>query len=279
MPSESAPDDDLPDYAEDLHLFHLSFEKELTALVERVPLRPTDRVVDVGCGDGFYVTRFAQRLRSLGSVVGLDVNEAFLELARRRTASPGSAEMRWIQADLNKAAAAVGEPCDVVWCAQSLYTFSEPESALRSMARLVRPGGIVAVLENDTLHQLLMPWSSRMEMAIRVAEREAFERESPHPGKYYVGRRLPATLAAAGLEPLGYFTQSIDRTAPLGENLERFLQSYLMKLLAYTGAYLSNEMRDELRDLLRPDGERYLLRQPHFTMTWLNFLAWARRPT
>jgi ubiquinone/menaquinone biosynthesis C-methylase UbiE len=278
MPNAASVAAELPDYAHELQAFHRAFAAELRQLVARLPLNPTDRVIDVGCGDGFYSAMFAERLRRPGVVIGLDVNEAYLEQARRRLASRYQAEVRLICADWREAVAAVGEPCDLVWCAQSLFSLAEPTDVLRSFAKLVRPGGLVVVLENDTLHQLLMPWSSRMEMEIRTAERRAFEQESPHPGKFYVGRRIPATMAAAGLEPLGYFTQSIDRTAPLGDDLERFLHSYLEGLLMRTGPYLSPQRRRELSELLRPESEQYLLHQPYFTMTWLNVLAWGRRP-
>jgi SAM-dependent methyltransferase len=267
----------LPGYALELAAFHRAFAEELRALVERVPARDNARVLDVGCGDGFYTELWARRLGGRGRVTGLDVNEAFLELARSRSADRGDGRIEFVQGELQQAERLTSAEFDVVWCAQSLYSFPEPVAALRQMAAAVRPGGIVAVLENDTLHQLLVPWPARVEMALRAAERNAFEDETTRPGKFYVGRRLPATLAAAGLEPAGFHTQCIDRTAPLDATLELFLKSYFVKLLDRTSAYLEPAMLAELRELVLPEGESFLPRQPYFTLTWLNTLAWGRR--
>jgi protein-L-isoaspartate O-methyltransferase len=44
----------VPDYAGKLDNFHISFEPELRQLIQQLPLSPTMKVADVGCGDGFY---------------------------------------------------------------------------------------------------------------------------------------------------------------------------------------------------------------------------------
>jgi SAM-dependent methyltransferase len=261
----------------ELAAFHRAFDEELRALVERVPARDDARVLDVGCGDGFYTELWARRLGGRGRVTGLDVNEAFLELARNRINGRADGRIEFVKGAIGRSEVAAAGAFDVVWCAQNLYSFREPESALRQMAAAVRPGGIVAVLENDTLHQLLVPWPSRVEMALRAAERAAFEDETSRPGKYYVGRRLPATLAAAGIAPAGFCTQCIDRTAPLDATLELFLKSYFARLLRRTSPYLEAAMLAELRELVLPESESYLPKQPYFTLTWLNTLAWGRR--
>jgi ubiquinone/menaquinone biosynthesis C-methylase UbiE len=51
-------------------------------------IRPADRVLDVGCGGG-QSTRDAARAAVPGSVLGVDVSNAMLERARRRTADEG----------------------------------------------------------------------------------------------------------------------------------------------------------------------------------------------
>jgi SAM-dependent methyltransferase len=276
-PSEATdPSQQLPGYARQMEAFHRAFAAELRALVELLPLEPTARVVDVGCGDGFYVGLWAERLRTPGAVVGIDVNEPFLEQARRRTARVRPAcELCFVRGDLFQSND-LGRDYDLVWSAQSLYSFPEPEATLRRMAELARPGGLVAVLENDTMHQLLLPWPSRVEMMLRAAERDALAAESPNSGKYYIGRRLPAVMAAAGIDPLGFKTQAIDRAAPLDAHLAEFLQSYLDQLFERVRPYLPEASVDILREYVSPDGETYLPKQPYFTMTWVNTLVWGR---
>jgi hypothetical protein len=85
-------------------------------------------------------------------------------------------------------------------------------------------------------------------------------------------------MAAAGIEPLGFKTQAVDRAAPLDEDLATFLQSYLEQLFKRVRPYLPDDAAAMLRDYVMPDGQNYLPRQPYFTMTWVNVLAWGRRP-
>jgi SAM-dependent methyltransferase len=103
---------------------------------------------------------------------------------------------------------------DLVWCAQSLFSLPDPVVAIGHMSRMLRPGGLVAVLENDTLHQVLLPWPVALELPLRAAELRSFQEESRTSSRYYVGRRLPAALAAAGLDPEQTTTLAFDRQAP-----------------------------------------------------------------
>lgn len=283
-PSTVTPDlstDDseaLPDYAAQLEAFHRAFAAELKSAVAALPLAPQMKVLDVGCGDGFYTGLLAERLLSPGRVVALDVDPSFLAVARRNPAlSEARCEVDFVQADLANLPATCQE-CDLVWCAQSLYSLPDPLAALRQMAAAARPGGIVAVLENDTLHQLLLPWPIHLEIAVRAAELLAFSQESQQPSKFYVGRMLPAVFAQAGLEPLGFQTQCIDRQAPLSRELERFLQSYLARMWERVGPHVAPEFGEELRELSDPASDKYLPRQEWFTVSCLNVLVWGRRP-
>jgi SAM-dependent methyltransferase len=240
-------------------------------------LAKTARVLDVGCGDGFYTALFADRLISPGVVVGLDRNQAYLEMARQRFSHrPHACDVNLVVGQLQDASLPIGD-FDLAWCAQCLYSLPEPVAALRQMAERVRPGGTIAVLENDTLHQLLLPWPPHIELALHEAERQSLVRQSSSPGKYYVGRRLPAVLDRAGIEPLGFKTQAIDRMSPLDADSALFLQLHFDALRQRVSAYLDPALAAEFDELISPHGPRYLLRQPYFTASWINVLAWGRR--
>jgi hypothetical protein len=146
------------------------------------------------------------------------------------------------------------------------------------MARVLRPGGIVAVLENDTLHQVFLPWPVALELPLRAAELRFFQEGSRNSTKYYVGRRLPAILAAAGLEPLSMTSHAFDRQAPLGEAERELLQSYLEEIAVRVAAHLEPALLHELRQLVDPRSPQHLLQRPHLTMTWLSVLALGRKP-
>jgi ubiquinone/menaquinone biosynthesis C-methylase UbiE len=268
----------LPDYDGQLSSFHYAFEQELEGIVAALPLTPGMRVLDLACGDGFYTRRIARRLGSSGFVTGADVNPSYLERAREEASGdPSLAAIDFVAASFD-ALPFPNDTFDFVWCAQSLYSLPDPTVVARCVARVLKPGGLFAVLENDTLHQVFLPWPVHLELRLRAAELRALVEQSDDSSKYYVGRRLPAVLAAAGFEPLRIATHAFDRQAPLTPVLEALLQSYLDEVTERASAHLSSELLAELRELVEPTSPRHLLRQPHLSITWLNVLAFGRKP-
>ena len=267
----------LPEYDQQLSGFHWSFEPELQAIVNGLPLRSDMRVLDLACGDGFYTRRLAERLGPGGSVTGADINRAYLaEASEEASHQGGHAKIAFVAASFDRLPFP-DDTFDLVWCAQSLYTLPDPVVAIGHMARVVRPGGLVAVLENDTLHQVCLPWPVYLELPLRAAELRSFIEGGRNSSKYYVGRRLPAVLAAAGLEPLRMTTHAFDRQAPLGKAEQGLLQSYLEKVVDRVTPHLEVTLLQELRQLVDPGSPQHLLGQPHLTLTWLNVLALGRK--
>jgi demethylmenaquinone methyltransferase/2-methoxy-6-polyprenyl-1,4-benzoquinol methylase len=105
---------------------------------------PGDRALDVATGTGDLALALARRVGPAGEVVGSDFSEGMLAQARRKAA--GLANVRFDHgnalalpyADGEFAAATVGF---------GARNFSHLERGLREMARVVRPGGRVVVLE------------------------------------------------------------------------------------------------------------------------------------
>jgi SAM-dependent methyltransferase len=269
----------LPSYDGQLSDFHRAFEGELQAIVDALPLGSGMRVLDLACGDGFYSRQIATRLGAKGSITGVDINLAYLAEARAEVpVRAGRAAIGFVASAFDRLPFR-DRSFDLVWCAQSLYSLPDPVVAIGHMARVLRPGGIVAVLENDTLHQVFLPWPVALELPLRAAELRFFQEGSRNSTKFYVGRRLPAILATAGLEPLSMTTHVFDRQAPLGETERKLLQSYLEEVEARVAAHLEPALLHELHELVDPRSPQHLLQRPHLTMTWLSVLALGRRPS
>ena len=267
----------LPEYDAQLSDFHRAFESELEEILDALPLEPDMNVLDVACGDGFYTRRIAERLGSGGSITGVDLNAAYLSEARREAAgNTGRATIDFVAASFDRMPFP-DDTFDLVWCAQSLHSLPEPGLVLGHLARVLRPGGILAVLENDTMHQVFLPWPVSLELPLRAAELQALTKKTPNPSKYYGGRRLPAVIAAAGLLPLKMATRVVDRQAPFEQAEERLLQSYLDEIASRVAPYLDASLLRELRDLVDPKSPLHMLRQPYLTMTWMNVLALGRK--
>lgn len=268
----------LPAYELQLSAFHRAFEPELRAALQTLPLAPAMRVLDLACGDGFYTRRLAELLGAGGSVTGVDVDPSYLEVARAEIATyRGPAAIELVQASFDALPFAPAS-FDFIWCAQSLQSLPDPILVLRHLAPIVRPGGMIAILENDTMHQVFLPWPIALELPLRTAELRALVAQSSNPAKYYVGRRLAATFASAGLAPVRTSTIAIDRQAPFTDTEHQLLQGHLDELLERVTPFLEPELLPQLQVLVDRGSPQHLLRRPHLTMSWLNILATARRP-
>ena len=116
----------------------LEFEAILTMLSE-IQGRS---VLDAGCGDGTYAIRLANQ----GAMVtALDSSFPMLTAARQR-ASVSHTRVRWCQGDIGSLPFADGS-FDVALAITVLCMIDSPERAVRELARILRPGGVLIIGE------------------------------------------------------------------------------------------------------------------------------------
>jgi len=119
------------------------FRQLAERFLEGVSLRPGLRVLDVACGTGIVARVAAPRVAPFGQVVGLDLNEGMLAVARERSAEEGTSIV-WRQGDATALPFANAE-FDVVLCQQGLQFVPDKPRALKEMCRVTVPGGVVAI--------------------------------------------------------------------------------------------------------------------------------------
>jgi demethylmenaquinone methyltransferase / 2-methoxy-6-polyprenyl-1,4-benzoquinol methylase len=110
---------------------------------------PGDRVLDACCGTGDLAVEAERRG---GRVVGLDFSPKMLERARRK-----SGAIEWVQGDALALPFADAE-FDAATVGFGVRNLSDLEAGLRELARVLRPGGKLAVLEITRPRGILRPF-------------------------------------------------------------------------------------------------------------------------
>jgi ubiquinone/menaquinone biosynthesis C-methylase UbiE len=103
-------------------------------------LAPGDRVVDVACGTGLVSFAAAEAVGPTGSVLGVDLSDGMVDLARRRAETSTLQRVRFERMDAEALDFDAGA-FDVALCALGLMYVPDPRAAVREMARVLVPGG------------------------------------------------------------------------------------------------------------------------------------------
>ncbi|HUE25982.1 MAG TPA: bifunctional demethylmenaquinone methyltransferase/2-methoxy-6-polyprenyl-1,4-benzoquinol methylase UbiE [Solirubrobacteraceae bacterium] len=168
-------------------------------------LSPGDRALDVATGTGDLALELATRVAPGGEVVGMDFSERMLELARAKA----GALVRFESGNALALDYADGE-FDAATVGFGARNFSDLQRGLSEMARVVRPGGRVVVLEITTprrppLSTFFDLWFDHAIPALgRVVDSQAYS-YLPSSVKRFPGpEELAAQMWDAGLREIRY---------------------------------------------------------------------------
>lgn len=268
--------DEIPPYAPMLMAYQRAYAAELRAMLADLPLRRGDRVLDMACGAGVYTGWLAERAGPGGRVYGVDISAAYLALARGQPRSARQAPISFQRGSID--ALPFGDHTfDLVWCAQSMQSLPDPTSALRELRRVTRPGGTIAIFENDSLHQLILPWPAELELTVRAAQLRALNEALPSSAPYFIGRELCKVFAAADLPGCTVKPYTTLRQAPLSDDAVAYLTLYLTEVGERAHPHLAPDARELLGQLLDPSSERWLFGRPDFYVISINMVARAIR--
>ena len=112
----------------------------LARLLERAGARPGERLLDVGCGAGTSTLALAEQVGPSGHVLGIDISEPMLALARRRAAERGLSNISFLRADAQTHAFGA-TAFDRVVSRFGVMFFADPAAAFRNLRGAMRPGG------------------------------------------------------------------------------------------------------------------------------------------
>ncbi|MBA2708144.1 MAG: methyltransferase domain-containing protein, partial [Gemmatimonadaceae bacterium] len=108
--------------------------------------QPGDRVLDLGCGPGFYVTELLDEVGPKGSVVGVDMSADMLAIARHRASGCSNAE--FFEAEATTLPFDGGQ-FDAAISVQVFEYVKDTVAGLAEVHRVLKPGGRIVVWDSD----------------------------------------------------------------------------------------------------------------------------------
>ena len=163
--------------------------------LEAASIGAAARAVDIGCGSGTVSRWMAAKMGPSGRVDALDIAPEQIDVARSAGAQDGASPIHYQVGSAYEPGLPEGA-FDVVFCRLVLCHLNAPQKAVDQMARLLRPGGRLVLVDMDLRDLFTMPPS---------ASYAAFLDECviPYEAKigvdYSVGMRLPQLAMDAGL--------------------------------------------------------------------------------
>ena len=125
------------------------FARLLQSYADRLQLEGAERVLEVGCGTGAVLRHIAGRDDFTGTAVGIDQGRTFVDAARRLAEQDGVGDALEFRVGDVHGLDQPDDSFDVAIAHTLVSHVTDPERVIREMARVVRPGGTVAIFDGD----------------------------------------------------------------------------------------------------------------------------------
>jgi demethylmenaquinone methyltransferase / 2-methoxy-6-polyprenyl-1,4-benzoquinol methylase len=181
--------------------------------VQAARVHAGDRVLDMASGSGDLARAFARRVGAAGEVWMTDINRAMLARGRDRSIDAGRL-LPVVQCDAERLPFPAGY-FDCASVAFGLRNMTRKDAALAEMARVLRPGGRLVILEFSRVAKALekpydwysfnvLPWLGERVAGDAAAYRYLAESIRRHPAQ----AELATMMEQAGLVQVEYFNLS-----------------------------------------------------------------------
>ncbi len=244
-------------YARRLEQSSVLREPVMRAAIRWLDLPQGSYGIDVGCGVGCVALLLAQDIGTAGRVIGLDREPTFLQRARQRAGQCGMETYLSFQIGNAERLPFADATFDWAWSADCVgYAPGEPLPLLKELARVVKPGGRVALAAWSS--QQLLPGYPLLEARLNATGTGV----APFTGDMYPARHF---LRALGWLQAAKFKACRARTfvgeiqAPLSAEMRTSLMSLFKMRWGAAAPEVSAVDWDEFQRLCNPDSSKYIL--------------------
>ena len=229
------------------------------------------QVLDIGCGRGDVSLMLARRIGGAGRVLGIDHDAAAVAAANQRARELGVPNLHFTQADLGALGPEFG-PFDAIVGRRVLMYLPEPLLALRQLAAVLRPGGLVVFQEHDAT---MVPGRLTPLPLHEQAHRWVWQTVEREGADIHVGFKLATLFTQAGLVVECVRAEAIVQT-PTGQqhSTEAIVRAMLPRIVQHGVASATEIDVDTL-------GARLAAERAQANATYVGdmiFGAWAHKP-
>ena len=240
-------------------------------MLDRIPIKPGFRAVDVGCGPIGIMNLLSERVGPDGAVVGVEREPRFFDMARAEQRRRGLPNVQLVNADALDTGLEKNS-YDIIH--ERLVLINIPlasqQAILTEMLSLLRPGGTIAIEEFDFVSFACDPDHPSWNILFSVWC-DAFHAAG---GNLFIGRSLARLLRSAGAENVQIHAHA--NVPQLGEYQRTHLLSLIEStrdLMLGTGRLNAVELRDHMAELAKH------LANPETTLIdRLVVQAWGTKP-
>jgi ubiquinone/menaquinone biosynthesis C-methylase UbiE len=186
-------------------------------------LRPGMRLLDCGCGPGAITVDLAATLAP-GDVVGIDIRADALAQARQRAHERGLTNVAFQVADVYRLPFP-DATFDAAWTCAVLQHLADPITALAEIRRVLKPGGVVGILDGSSPVTFRSPTNPLLELWDDLRVRD------PATGRPRQALQLRALLREAGFaRTAGSASMAQEDGPPAGtpEDTRRVAQNHVI---------------------------------------------------
>lgn len=184
--------------------------KPAEKMVEYAKLVPGQRILDIACGTGIATMVAVKYVGDTGSVIGIDTQSKFLDVAKEKAASVGQSNIKYKIGDAERLEFA-DNIFDAIICASSIFFFEDIQKALKGWCRVLKSGGTVAFTSFG--ERFFQPILKQLGECLSKYD------NLPPPVPYFLERtntpeKCHELLESAGFEEINIITERLDCEYP-----------------------------------------------------------------
>jgi len=139
------------------------------SFIDDLNIKEGENVLDLACGTGLFTYEIAKRIGESGKILGIDISEKMLDIAREKLRKLQLNNIEFLCGDMLESLYKIkSSTYNIVTCEWGIC-YSKPNKVLKEASRILKPGGRVGIIDTraDAFKEL-------MKIFIEVAEEHSY---------------------------------------------------------------------------------------------------------